>query len=53
MGLYIIEEIMQHFRGKVWFESVEGAGSTFYLSLPIYKYGIGHIKEEKQKANTC
>jgi len=53
LGLYIIEEIMQHFRGKVWFESVEGAGSTFYLSLPIYKYGIGHIKEEKQKANTC
>ena len=50
LGLYIIVEIMQHFRGKVWFESVEGAGSTFYLSLPIYKYGIGDVKKEKLRS---
>ena len=35
IGLYIAHEIIQHHGGKMWVESVEGSGSTFYFSLPI------------------
>ncbi len=34
MGLYIANEIVQRHRGRIWLESVEGVGSTFYVSLP-------------------
>ncbi|PIP26576.1 MAG: hypothetical protein COX31_01580 [Candidatus Moranbacteria bacterium CG23_combo_of_CG06-09_8_20_14_all_40_16] len=35
LGLFIVKEIVNGHRGKVWLESVLGKGSTFYISLPI------------------
>ncbi|HBG81947.1 TPA: hypothetical protein DDW69_03870 [candidate division CPR2 bacterium] len=37
LGLYIIKEIVQRFKGRIWFESIEGRGSVFYVSIPINK----------------
>ena len=34
IGLYLVKAIIKHFGGEVWFESKEGEGSTFFVSLP-------------------
>ena len=35
LGLYISKEIISAHNGKVWVESEENVGSTFYFSLPL------------------
>ncbi len=35
LGLYIIKSVIEQFGGKVWFESVESKGTTFYASIPL------------------
>lgn len=35
LGLLIARKIIEGHEGKIWFDSVEGLGSTFYFSLPL------------------
>lgn len=35
LGLYISAEIIKRQNGKIWMESIPGAGSTFYFTLPV------------------
>jgi len=34
IGLYLSSEIIMCHKGKIWVDSVEGEGSTFYFSIP-------------------
>ncbi len=44
LGLYMSRQIVRQYGGDMWFDSSEGAGSTFYFSLPLI--------EESQTAGT-
>lgn len=37
LGLAIVKNIAENFNGRVWFETVTGEGTTFFLAIPAYE----------------
>lgn len=37
LGLYLCRELVERHEGLIWFDSDEGKGSTFNVSLPLYE----------------
>jgi signal transduction histidine kinase len=46
MGLYVCKSIVELSGGKIWYESVENKGTTFYFTLPLK----GSIMKEGEKS---
>jgi CheY-like chemotaxis protein len=40
LGLPICREIIEHHGGRIWLESEQGKGSTFFFALPVNEKGI-------------
>ncbi|MFK2826706.1 AAA family ATPase [Bacillus sp. B190/17] len=38
LGLSICREIITYHRGEIWAESVEGVGTSFFITLPFFQY---------------
>lgn len=36
LGLYITKNLVEQMQGKIWFESYENIGTTFFVTIPIY-----------------
>jgi len=35
IGLFLVQSFVKYWRGKVWAESIEGKGTTIFLTIPI------------------
>lgn len=48
LGLYIVKSIVEQSGGRVWFDSTENRGTTFYVDLPLR----GMVKKAGDKSLT-
>ncbi|KRM19716.1 two-component sensor kinase sa14-24 [Ligilactobacillus hayakitensis DSM 18933 = JCM 14209] len=46
LGLAISKEVIEMHHGRIWVDSVEGKGSTFYISLPYEEYNEEDLWDE-------
>ena len=51
LGLAITKEVVNMLGGQIWVDSVEGKGSTFYISLPYVPYEEGDEWDDQKDQN--
>ncbi|UYQ91369.1 HAMP domain-containing histidine kinase [Chitinophaga horti] len=49
LGLMLCKELTELLNGKLWYETIEGVGTTFYLSLPQGKPASKSIPQPARK----
>ena len=50
LGLYICRELVRRVGGRIWVESKEGEGSTFFVELPLARDRTPKKKRTQVKA---
>jgi signal transduction histidine kinase len=48
LGLAMSKTIVEQAKGKIWFDTVEGSGTTFFVELPILRAGEGRSNPTAQ-----
>ena len=46
LGLFIAKSVVERHGGKIWFESKEGKGTTFFVSIPVKNLVDNNKKQE-------
>jgi len=49
LGLYLCRELVERHRGHIWFQSTEGQGTIFFLTLPLTPAEENHGEETVAK----
>ncbi len=49
LGLAMVKNIIQNAKGKIWFETEVGKGTTFYIEFPLYKEPEDEQDKELEK----
>lgn len=52
LGLYLCRELVEQHQGRIWFESAEGRGSTFFLKLPLLVENDGPSDPLQEEASS-
>jgi len=37
LGLAIVKSIVENFKGRIWFKTKQGMGTTFFVEIPVYE----------------
>jgi len=43
LGLYVVKSIIKVMKGKVWFDSLENQGTTFFVKIPIRPVSVNKL----------
>lgn len=43
LGLAMCQTIVEQAKGRIWFETVENAGTTFFVELPVYDDTVSNV----------
>ena len=50
LGLYICRELVRRVDGRIWVESEDGKGSTFFVEIPLESAVNGHTTRRRKAA---